>query len=555
MSRTNLSRLNNLFAAIPFLIIVACGDDDALVIDDREIIVIKTGSFIDSAVSGIDYATETQLGTTNSFGEFKYVEGETITFRIGGIVLPSAPAQFILTPVELVGNGAQPTNTTVLNITRFLLSIDTDFDSSNGIDINEDVYDIAQNQLDFTVTPEVFGAEGSPATLFIESLGREDKEGAPISLVDKDTAEIHLKETINGIEESEFSNEFLSENTFSVVHDDGDVSELYFNAYENDDINTGSLTTPDGVIHEITKWAVTEDGELHFTVFDGLSPTNWEFVEPTVTASTAKYTYQRPLLANDVPAEGNMTLIENVITPNLLLGDFSEGKIFNLTQTNSSLSKLSFIELENEDGVLEPYSGTMFKGADSNEFTWSIKLGVLNITEIISGNDFSNWKFTATSISETSIGYDFAQNGELSGNTIISSGPGTMIQDVNVFTKNYLLGSLLKGNVLQVTPVDGTLSELSFIAVKDDLEEDKPNVGLLVRDGVSSEFTWSLELGILTITEITDADNSEFIKWIFTVTSVTGDENIAYTVDRSIKLADSTTTESDTGTMNIKASE
>ena len=54
---------------------------------------IKTGLFIDSPVKGLFYETKTQSGLTNELGEFKYIEGETIKFKLGGTVLGISKAQ------------------------------------------------------------------------------------------------------------------------------------------------------------------------------------------------------------------------------------------------------------------------------------------------------------------------------------------------------------------------------------------------------------------------------------------------------------------------------
>ena len=54
---------------------------------------VRTGSFIDSAVEGLRYSTPTRSGLTNALGEFKYLDGEQVTFQIGGTVLGITDAQ------------------------------------------------------------------------------------------------------------------------------------------------------------------------------------------------------------------------------------------------------------------------------------------------------------------------------------------------------------------------------------------------------------------------------------------------------------------------------
>jgi hypothetical protein len=95
----------------------------------------EVGLLVDSAVAGVTFKTATQTGVTNALGEYKYVDGEMVTFSIGGIVLGVIKGAPILTPVELTAS-ADPTNQAVLNLLVFLQSIDEDRDHTNGITIS-----------------------------------------------------------------------------------------------------------------------------------------------------------------------------------------------------------------------------------------------------------------------------------------------------------------------------------------------------------------------------------------------------------------------------------
>lgn len=95
---------------------------------------ILTGNFIDGNVEGLNFNTESQSGTTNSLGEYQYIEGETITFSIGSLVFPTVPAAMVLTPFQLASGSANQLPTT-LNIARLLQSLDDDGNPDNGIRI------------------------------------------------------------------------------------------------------------------------------------------------------------------------------------------------------------------------------------------------------------------------------------------------------------------------------------------------------------------------------------------------------------------------------------
>tara|TARA_R110001592_G_scaffold191441_2_gene437691 strand:- start:415 stop:1917 length:1503 start_codon:yes stop_codon:yes gene_type:complete len=113
---------------------------------------IKTGIFTDSPVKGLFYETKTQSGLTNESGEFNYLEGETITFKLGGSVLGISTAQETITPFTISGVKAltkqrEITNSFLsqtpnsyekaINIATLLQGLDKDGDHDNGIDLGD----------------------------------------------------------------------------------------------------------------------------------------------------------------------------------------------------------------------------------------------------------------------------------------------------------------------------------------------------------------------------------------------------------------------------------
>lgn len=99
---------------------------------------LQEGFFLDSAVEGLQYKTETQSGITDENGIFMYLEGETVTFSLGNIVLGSTNANSIITPIDLVAGATDETNPTVTQICMFLQSLDNDGTVENGIQISSD---------------------------------------------------------------------------------------------------------------------------------------------------------------------------------------------------------------------------------------------------------------------------------------------------------------------------------------------------------------------------------------------------------------------------------
>jgi len=114
----------------------------------------ETGIFLDSAVINIGYRTETQEGVTNDLGEYQYVEGETVTFFIGELVLPTVTAKGVVTPLDLADT-LDTSNNIVVNIIRLLQTLDEDGDPSNGLSITEGAKNAA-TEVDFTLSISEF---------------------------------------------------------------------------------------------------------------------------------------------------------------------------------------------------------------------------------------------------------------------------------------------------------------------------------------------------------------------------------------------------------------
>lgn len=150
----------------------------------------STGVFLDSAVEGINYRTETQTGVTNSKGEFLYKDGERVTFSIGKIDFPSAAAVQTVTPLTLVGS-TDLNNQKVSNILVLLQSLDQDGDPSNGISIPAKAATLATSAIDFDVPTTTFANSDGVKNLVA---GSGSVNVSPISVAQ---AQAHFATTIN----------------------------------------------------------------------------------------------------------------------------------------------------------------------------------------------------------------------------------------------------------------------------------------------------------------------------------------------------------------------
>ncbi len=78
----------------------------------------SVGTFADAGlVSGLQYQTATKSGVTDADGKFNYLPGETVTFKIGNIVLGQAIAGPALNTFSLVGIAPPLTSLGAINKT------------------------------------------------------------------------------------------------------------------------------------------------------------------------------------------------------------------------------------------------------------------------------------------------------------------------------------------------------------------------------------------------------------------------------------------------------
>ncbi|MFA7425249.1 MAG: Ig-like domain-containing protein, partial [Desulfosarcinaceae bacterium] len=175
---------------------------------------ILQGLFKDSAVEGLYYQTPSLTGQTNNAGEFKYRDGEQVSFFVGdlnGIKLGQAVVnasdnggKTVITPIDIVSGAMDVTNPSVTNIARFLQSLDEDGDLDNGIRINDEcqsrIASFAKwNLIDFADTVDF---EKKMAELFkkLNFAPTVFKDGAPVdrSLTGSSAAQAHLDATLKG---------------------------------------------------------------------------------------------------------------------------------------------------------------------------------------------------------------------------------------------------------------------------------------------------------------------------------------------------------------------
>ena len=151
------------------------------------------GFFLDSAVINIGYRTESLDGVTSALGGYNYLPGETVTFLIGDLQFPPAPASGTVTALDLAGT-SDPSDLRVVNMIRLLQTLDQDGNPENGIVIT-DAAATSATQVDFNLSEADFAA--SPAvTILIMNAGQNE---SVVELVNREDALEHFSRTLDSI--------------------------------------------------------------------------------------------------------------------------------------------------------------------------------------------------------------------------------------------------------------------------------------------------------------------------------------------------------------------
>ena len=306
---------------------------------------VRSGQFVDSAVANIAYTASPSgtTGFTDENGFFDFESGDTVTFSVRGVDLPSVPATGKVTINDFDKVSTTDSGDLGLNIAILLQSLDSDGDASNGIHIPDETEETADKaaNVDFD----------QPVNDFVS----DTETGVQVALVEGDSAPVTAdaaKEHLDGQME-----ELLLSDTgvwrLYVIGDDPGFRNVTFNdngTIEYTNVQEGGWYKPvpvseENTTEEYTSTAKTlkfEDNPDTFTlVYEGVGEENgekWDVLVFAETASTLIYMDNRSTDLHDL---GNYSVEPNT-TWNLI--------VENDAQTAVDKVQVSFGENGQTDG-------------------------------------------------------------------------------------------------------------------------------------------------------------------------------------------------------------
>lgn len=273
----------------------------------------QDGQFFDSPVQGLDFKTASGDGTTDNEGFFKYKTGKEVAFSVGGVFLGEATGKQTLSPFDLVPGATNETDPPVLNICRFLQSLDVDGIFSNGINITPEIAaELAGRDINFYQSLEDFD-DAEMQDLF-NDLNAADvfTANTPRQLISATDAHNHYLEFLSTVDSDN--------DRYDDAQDCNDVDRfIHPGAIEicGDGIDQNcdgsdlpcppSTTTSTTTSTSTTSTTVFSGGATTTTVPEGTSGITASATSPTSTTITTTTT------TTTLPSSGNWVLTESLL--------------------------------------------------------------------------------------------------------------------------------------------------------------------------------------------------------------------------------------------------
>lgn len=249
-----------------------------------------TGIFKDTNVQGLGYSSGGQKGMTSSDGRFTYEVGKDVTFSVGGVNIGSSKGQAVITPVDLIVNG-NTDSVEVQNIVRFLLWLDSNGSTDDGITIPEAVSTIADTWAQVNFSAADFETELTEISDDLSEIYQFVRV-FPTAVEAKN----HLESTLLCARAGGYRGTFTGDDTGSfglmVSALDGQVSGF---AFDNDDMELIALTGTSPVQFNQTAAFIsgnTDSGAVFEGQFDGVNRLSGEWSN-SIFSSSGTFSGQR----------------------------------------------------------------------------------------------------------------------------------------------------------------------------------------------------------------------------------------------------------------------
>ena len=156
----------------------------------------KRGHFIDSPVGGLSCQTPTYSGVTDESGGFDYFPGERVELAIGSVYIGSPLADHKISPLDIF-EFADTHDIRVINMARFLQSLDADGDPKAGISITEGVVDCLEQTVQGLTVPFDFSNDTTIQNVIDKTIACALPDYPDMIAVSAEDAKANLDKSLN----------------------------------------------------------------------------------------------------------------------------------------------------------------------------------------------------------------------------------------------------------------------------------------------------------------------------------------------------------------------
>jgi len=157
----------------------------------------KRGHFIGSPVGGLSYKTPTFCGFTDDSGGFDYFPGERVELAIGSVHLGNPIAGHKISPLDIF-EAADTEDPRVINMARFLQSLDADASPKDGINITADVVVCLEATVEILgLTSLDFSDDGQIEDVIQGTIERALDKGITLVAVSAEDAKANLDKSLD----------------------------------------------------------------------------------------------------------------------------------------------------------------------------------------------------------------------------------------------------------------------------------------------------------------------------------------------------------------------
>ena len=336
----------------------------------------RSAHFVDNAVTGLHYTCDdSSTKTTGEQGLLRCPDGSTARFLVGDIELGEAVVDgntVFITPADLAGEGADETDFTVINISRFLISLDADQDLANGIQIDPASHQELGLAIDFSLDPAAFETAIASALEMLTT----DLPGGPRHLVATEDAQDHVTLALH------LTNAGLYRGT---VHHTADTTNGMAFLVTRQGAVYGSNQSAEGLytatgFEENSDWLSTVGSGDDFKI-DGTSGATY-FIDATFAKGRATGQPEN----DDYPRfEATRRLTFDPILDWDLVGDFAD--LLPLAIGIGENSDAPFVISDSSDSVSGAPFGFHMGGPPSQQIGNDVEYGSIVVVDVVSTND------------------------------------------------------------------------------------------------------------------------------------------------------------------------